>query len=250
MYKATASAVAFVICVHVEAISRIARNDCEISGGIEKRAKGRYNGEKAVDFVKKILVFLLIVLILGLSACGNKAPEQPTQAAMDPVGLWQGKIRVDGTAMGVQDFPGVLELGFSLDFRENGELHLQIDREGLEASVAGFEEELAQYLVDQLYEQMGGGDAAEAAVLESAGMSCRDYAKKIVADMDLTATVFDSLDGASADSRWSMDEAELRIDEELVQCQIQGERMLLSGEGALFEALGTLGQEGLELTRI
>jgi hypothetical protein len=115
-----------------------------------------------------------------------------TAATIDYQGKWVTEFNMSGEMMNLTDFGKGIDCYLYLELCNDGAAVLRIEAK----DVAALEADMTNYLIDALYKELAASglnkDAADAAFVETYGMSLQEYAGYAVKEMDLAA-VFEQM---------------------------------------------------------
>ena len=122
----------------------------------------------------------------------NVDPRFTTAACKDLFGTWEGTVEMDGSLMGIPDFPSTLELLVKTDFSNDGNMKMT-------ASLANKDEltdAIITYYCDTFYAEFSAQgmnkDEANAAMVQAYGMNVEEYSAYIADTIDFS-TLLSSL---------------------------------------------------------
>ena len=128
---------------------------------------------------KLTVLLLALVMVLSLCACGGK-----DDAGKALIGTWAldcdlSDAMADELGSDYADFSAPLELTLLFDFNEDGTYKMYIDKSTFSGSFDSWVNAFIDYNVDMMYdmltEQGLSKEEADAAILESFGMSLEEY---------------------------------------------------------------------------
>lgn len=213
---------------------------------------------------KLIALFLALVMVLALAACGNDdakkdggekdpttsttaptdhadptdPPADPTDPPADPTdpteapsvmfdylpGSWTTTLSYNGEAIGVPAFTGALELILVATFAEDGTYTMTMDADNFNASVDNNKDALVAGMLQLLYDTYGGEAAAEELVQANMGMSCTEYAA------DYVESLKDELSMDEEKGTWHAEGSHMYLDGEIIGANVKADVMLWWGE--------------------
>ena len=133
---------------------------------------------------KLTVLLLTMVMALSLCACGGK------DTGKDLVGTWAldcdlANAMAEELGEEYADFSAPLNLTILFDFNEDGTFRMYVDDAAFEGNFNSWMDEFIAYSVEMMYgmfeDQGMSREDADAAVLESFGMSMEDYMREQIA---------------------------------------------------------------------
>lgn len=173
-------------------------------------------------------------------------PVDPVDPTDDPddlngleqqiIGNWTATVSITGEKMQLPAFTGALEMTVNYTFREDHTGSASLDTDAFAASVESNRQDLADALVQLLYDQLGGQEAAEQTCQNNLGMSCAEYADTYVDTMKTSLT---SSFQTGESGTWSITDSVLTMGETVVTVSINGDEMVWTGDENMEASLGT-----------
>ena len=175
----------------------------------------------------------------------------PTEGDLDPalLGTWAGSIEADGTMMDMPDLDATLIIDLTMSFDEDGWCTMVIDEDALRENISVFLDEAIPYMVQMVYDEMGGEEAAEQMMQESMGMSVTEFYESMLSEDTFVDMILSSLDETSAEMEYYVADGQLYIGDTGSDYSIDGDKLILSG-GDLGEEMEEFGMDSLELTKV
>ena len=179
--------------------------------------------------MKKLITILLVLsMLFAMTACNSNSI----------VGKWKWEITMDGAAMNIEDFDGDFTMNLIFEFKADGRYAISLDEDDLKASIADFEADLVEYMVDKL------------------GEGSREYAENLVANMNLTESILKMVD--VDEGMYTIDGSFLTMtpddeddESEEFEFAIKGKQLTLTGECKPFaDMLEMMGEDDMILNRV
>ena len=178
--------------------------------------------------MKKLLAVLLaFAMLFALTACNSNSI----------VGKWQWEMTIDGEMIGIEGFEGEFAMLMIFAFDEDGGYCVYVDKDALEESLADFEADLVEYMVQEL------------------GEGSRKYAENFVSNMKLSESIVEQ--DMDVEGEYEIDGDYLIMtpddedeEEEEYEFELDGDELTLIGESESFaEMLEMLGEDDIVLKR-
>ena len=159
--------------------------------------------------------------------------DKPTEPSLAEqiVGDWTTVVKMTGSMINLPDFAGYLELKIDYTLRADGTGYAVMDKDAFDASVDANHQALVDAMVQLLYQQLGGKEAAESAVQAQFNQSCAEYAQVFPQSLKSTVSI------PKVEGSWSVEGNELTMGESKVTVTLDGDTMTWTGETTL-ESLG------------
>ena len=169
----------------------------------------------------------------------------PDNLDPDLIGTWSGSVTMDGAMMEMPELDATLTLDMTMAFASNGMCTMSLDRESLQEQLPAFLEAMIPVAVEAFYEEMGGEEAAEEAMMEMAGMTVTEYFESILNEETMDELIFGAMEETSMTAEYTIENGQIVIDGEGVTYAVEGDKLILTDED-----LNDFGMESVELTRI
>lgn len=154
-------------------------------------------------------------------------PPVESSLAEQIVGTWTTTVQMTGDMVQLPTFTGALEMKIDYIIRADGTGVAKMDKAAFDASVDNNYQALVDAMVQTLYQQLGGQEAAEAACQASFGMSCAEYAKVLPDTLKSTVNL------PEAEGTWTLNGDQLTMSDSVVTVTINGDVMTWTGITAL-----------------